>query len=331
MPAAPSPAMNVLFITATRIGDAVLSSGALDHLARNHPRARFTIACGRPAAPLFAAFPLLERLIVMEKKAALGHWLRLWAACAARRWDLVVDLRSSLTAYALWARRRLVRAKRDNARHVVDELAALLGVSPAPLPVLWTAPEDEAQAAARLGGRETAPGLPILGLGPTANWRGKEWPAERFAALVDRLTSPAGLLPGARVAVFGAASERATAEPVLRAIAPERRIDLVGTAALPVVAACLRRCALYVGNDSGLMHMAAAAGIPTLGLFGPGNETRYGPVGPRSAVVRTPLLPAQLMGPGFDHRTTGTLMESLAVDAVADAAATLYARARAAA
>jgi ADP-heptose:LPS heptosyltransferase len=133
------------------------------------------------------------------------------------------------------------------------------------------------------------------------------------------------------VAVFGGPAERATAEPVLRAIPPERRIDLVGTAELPVVAACLKRCTLYVGNDSGLMHMAVAAGIPTLGLFGPGNEERYGPSGPRGAVVRTPLTPEQLMPPGFDHRNTGTLMGSLSVDAVAAAASELYIRTREAA
>lgn len=318
--------MNILFITATRIGDAVLSTGVLNHLAQTYPAARFTVACGRPAAPLFAAFPRLERLIVMEKKGALGHWLQLWASCVVRGWDIVVDLRGSLTAYFLWARQRFVRAKRDNSRHVVVELAELFGLPDPPLPTLWTAPEDDAHAAALIPS-----GSVVLGLGPTANWRGKEWPAERFAALVERLIGPDGLLPGARVAVFGAASERAAAEPLLRSIPAARLIDIVGTAELPSVAACLRRCAIYIGNDSGLMHMAAAMRTPTLGLFGPGNETRYGPYGAATAVVRTALTPAQLMGPGFDHRTTSTLMESLTVDAVAAAAEALYARTRRAA
>lgn len=318
--------MNILFITATRIGDAVLSTGVLNHLAQTYPTARFTIACGRPAAPLLAAFPRLERLVVMEKRGVLGHWLQLWTSCVVRGWDVVVDLRSSLTAYFLWTSQRYVRAKRDNSRHVVVELAQLFGIADPPLPTLWTGPEHESRAAALIPS-----GTPVLGLGPTANWRGKEWPAERFAALVDRLTGPDGLLPGARVAVFGAASERAAAELLLRSVPPARLIDVVGTVELPIVAACLRRCALYIGNDSGLMHIAAAMRTPTLGLFGPGNETRYGPYGTATAVVRTPLMPTQLMGPGFDHRTTGTLMDSLTVDAVVAAAETLYARTRRAA
>lgn len=314
--------MNILFVTATRIGDVVLTTGVLDWLARRHPTARFTIACGRPAAPLLESFPQLERLIVIDKKPLSGHWLGLWARCVTRPWSLVVDLRSSGLSWFLLAGRRIVRRRRDNARHGVVELAELFGAEPPPSPTLWTKPEHERRAEALLAGG------PVLGVGPTANWRGKEWPAERFAALIARLTGPGGALPGARVAVFGAASERKAAEPVLASIPEGRRIDLVGTVDLPTGAACLRRCVLYVGNDSGLMHMAAAVGTPTLGLFGPGNETRYGPWGERSAVVRTPMTPEQLMGPGFDHRTTGTLMESLTVEAVEAAARQLLLRTR---
>ena len=73
------------------------------------------------------------------------------------------------------------------------------------------------------------------------------------------------------------------AAPLLAAL-PEA-IDLVGRLSLPEVAACLARCALFVGNDSGLMHLAAAAGTPTLGLFGPTSAAEYAPAGPRGAAV----------------------------------------------
>jgi ADP-heptose:LPS heptosyltransferase len=167
-----------------------------------------------------------------------------------------------------------------------------------------------------------------LAIGPTANWRGKEWRAQSFIALIERLTGPGGLLPGARVALFGAKDERPAAEPVIQSVPEGRRIDLVGTADLPTVAAVLRRSSLYIGNDSGLMHIAAAVGTPTLGLFGPGNATRYGPWGDRTAVVQTSLKPQELMGPGFDHLRTGSLMDSLSVEDVEKAATQLYARAR---
>ena len=65
-------------------------------------------------------------------------------------------------------------------------------------------------------------------------------------------------------------------------------VDLCGRLSLPAVAACLRRCALFVGNDSGLMHLAAAAGAPTLGLFGPSRVNEYGPSGPNARAAIAP-------------------------------------------
>jgi len=87
--------MRILFVTATRIGDAVLSTGLLDYLTDRHPTARLTIAAGPVAAPLFEAVPQLERLEVIEKLRWSAHWLPFYAAVATRRWDLVVDLRGS--------------------------------------------------------------------------------------------------------------------------------------------------------------------------------------------------------------------------------------------
>src|SRR5205814_3893398 len=100
---AESAAMHILFVTATRIGDAVLSTGLLSHLIERHPQARLTIAAGPVAAPLFEAVPGLERLIVVNKERWRLHWPRLYAAVAARRWELVVDLRGSALAWLLRA------------------------------------------------------------------------------------------------------------------------------------------------------------------------------------------------------------------------------------
>ena len=128
-----------------------------------------------------------------------------------------------------------------------------------------------------------ATGRPVVALGPTANWAPKVWSADRFVALFRALA--AGPLPGAVPLVIAGPgeAERAMAAPVLAAL-PEA-IDLVGRLSLPEIAACLARAALFVGNDSGLMHLAAAAGAPTLGLFGPTSADEYAPSGQNSGVV----------------------------------------------
>ena len=146
--------------------------------------------------------------------------------------------------------------------------------------------------------------------------------------LIERLTAPTGILPGARVAVFGRDDERPMALRLLDTIPPARRIDLVGKLDLLTASACLARCAFYVGNDSGLMHLAAASGVPTLGLFGPTQESLYAPWGEHTAIVRTEIPFAEIFPPDFDHRTSDSLMDSLSVEAAEKGARELWNRAR---
>lgn len=304
--------MKVLFITSSRIGDAVLSTGLLAHLVETHPAAEFTVACGPLAAPLFRGVPRLERVISLEKRSFERHWIALWRMVVPHHWDLVVDLRNSAVSRLIRARRRAILRRSGRDMHKVEELALTLDLARAPAPHLWLTTAEDALAADLIpdGGQ-------VLALAPAANWRGKQWRAERFAELALRLTGPEGPFPSARVAVLAAPAERAQAQPVLDAVGPDRSIDLVGRTDPLQAAACIGRCTLFVGNDSGLMHIASAMGVPTLALFGPGFPEIYGPWGPLTAVVRTPVAREILTGaPNYDHRTTDTLMDSLTVDAV---------------
>jgi ADP-heptose:LPS heptosyltransferase len=291
--------MRILFITSSRIGDAVISAGILEHLRLSHPDARITVACGAAAAGVFPHLPGLERLIVFEKERFDLHWLRLWAKLVGKFWDIVVDVRGSGLALFLAARQRhILRGGRRPGRRY-QQLAAAMGFSPPPLPVTWTNDEDASKAAAML------PPGPIIGFGPTANWSGKIWPVDRFIAVFEAL---AGKIPGARAAIFAGPGEAegALAAPMLAAI--PNAINLAGKLSLTEVAACMERVKLFIGNDSGLMHIAAAAGAPTLGLFGRSRADEYAPAGPRTAVAIAP-------GPDGDAP-----MDALTVDAVLAAA-----------
>jgi heptosyltransferase-3 len=311
--------MDILFVTATRIGDAVLSTGLLSHLVERNSGARLTVAAGPVAAPLFEAVPGLERLISVNKRRWAAHWLELYGAVATRRWDLVVDLRGSALAWLLRTRDRRVMAKGDRSEHRVRQLARLFDLDPPPSPRLWISTVHERAAEILVPA-----GPPVLAIGPAANWRGKQWRGERFAELATRLTAADGLLPGARVAVLAAGHEQA--EPLLAAIPPRRIIDLVGRTDLLTTAAVLKRAALFIGNDTGLMHIAAASGVPTLGLFGPSPIEQYAPWGANTATVGSEAARQAVFAKDFDHRTTDTLMDSLAVEAVESAARGLWSR-----
>ena len=250
--------MRILFIAPRMIGDAVMACGVLDRLIRRHPEARITIAASPEAAGLFLHMPHRDRTILVRKRPTHLHWLELWSETVRTRWDMAIDLKGSGLPYALLARARYVRRPMPGLR-MVEQHAALLGFDPTPLPVAWTGPGERATAR-----RLIADGAPVIALCPTASWAPKMWPAERFAALFRRLSEEA--LPGARAAVFGGPGprEREAVVPLLRAL--PGALDLCGTLTLPEVVACLERCALSVSNDSGLMHLSAATGTPTVGL-----------------------------------------------------------------
>jgi hypothetical protein len=95
-------------------------------------------------------------------------------------------------------------------------------------------------------------------------------------------------MPNGRLLMLGATGDRPTAEAVRRGIARGRLIDTVGRIDLLTAYACLKRVRLFIGNDSGLMHLAAAAGAPTLGLFGPSDDRLYAPWGEHARTLRGP-------------------------------------------
>jgi ADP-heptose:LPS heptosyltransferase len=305
----------ILFVTATRIGDAILSSGLIKRLHDEIPNARFTIVAGPDAAPLFSQVPNLDRIIPFEKSKSGGHWLGLWSEVRRTRWGLVVDLRGSGLTRFLSSRRRAIYRRSPVPTHKVLEAARTLRIEddPAP-PHIFTSPEIEAYAE-----ELTAGAGPILAVAPAANWIGKTWPVERFSQVAMRLLRGHGPLAGGRLMVIGGPGDEPLARS-LRDVAMHRFIDLAGKVDLLTAYACLRRARLFIGNDSGAMHLAAAAGAPTLGLFGPSDERLYAPWGEHTRVVRGPREFDQIaaVDPGFTQALCH--MMDLSVEKVLEAA-----------
>jgi ADP-heptose:LPS heptosyltransferase len=271
---------------------------------------------------LFAEVPNLDRVIVFAKAKDGGHWFDLWRKVRKTKWGLVVDLRGSgLSRFISTRRRAIFRKTAGEPVHKVMEAARTLRIEdePAP-PYIFTSPEIEAHAAELTAGKG-----PILALAPAANWVGKTWPIERFSRVALRLLGPDGPMKGGRLMVLGG-SEDAELSRSLKDVVPRKQfIDLAGKADLLTAHACLKRARLFIGNDSGTMHLAAAAGVPTLGLFGPSDERLYAPWGEHARVVRGPrsFEQIQAVDPGFSQALCH--MMDLRVDDVAKAAEELFA------
>ncbi len=309
----------ILFITSTRIGDAVLSSGLIRRLADELPDARFTIVAGPMAAPLFENTPNLDALIVTEKRPLGMHWYRLWRQVRQTSWGLVVDLRGSIISNILRRKKRAVHRRNAHDVHKVLEAAHLLGLDDnPPAPFLYV---DDARR--RRAQDITAGDGPILALGPASNWVGKVWPIERFAQTAIRLLGEDGPLASGRLMILGGPDDVRTVEELKRSLTKGRVIDLTGQVDLLTAYACLSHARLYIGNDSGLMHLAAAAGTPTLALFGPSDERLYGPWGAHVRALRGPRSFEQFKQIDPELSQSIRHMSDLPVDSVVEAARVL--------
>ena len=180
----------------------------------------------------------------------------------------------------------------EEARHIVDRL--LEPVEGAGIPVRDRVPrvfpnqEDgqEAEAFLRANGISEADGL--FGVHPGSGGARKCWPAERFARVADEVRRTTG----AKVVVSsGPADEQVAARMVAAMEVP----PVVARALpLPVLAGVLARCRAYLGNDSGVTHLAAASGAPTVALFGPTDPRVWGARGERVRIVQgDPGLPPE--------------------------------------
>jgi heptosyltransferase-2 len=129
------------------------------------------------------------------------------------------------------------------------------------------------------------PGAPLIAMAPAAAFGpAKEWPLVRYASLVDLVADHLG----AECVIVGTAKERIKCEQ-LAATSQSGALVAAGRIGLGELIALLSLCDGFVGNDSGAMHLAAALGIPTIGLFGSTNPLRTGPLGHCAAIIQHPV------------------------------------------
>lgn len=327
---------NILIIKLSSLGDVVHALPALRALRTKYPGARISWMVNRGLEGILEGNPDLDEVILFDRK----RWGR-WRDCGAmrelkafvlglrnRRFDLVLDLQGLLRSGLLAALSDApVRVGFVNARelsplfythrvpvpeddmHAVDRyllatsfLGAKIDEVVFPIAVsdgdeAWV--EDELR---RLG----MPRPPVL-VNPSARWITKQWPLERFAEVCKSLT-----VEGYPVALIGGGEDVDRCRR-LRELAGVPLVDFTGKTTIKQLVALMRRSSLLLTNDSGPMHMAVAAGLPVVALFGPTNPCRTGPYAMLDRVLRKDISCA----PCYRKRCTELFcMESLPVDEV---------------
>lgn len=295
--------MTNLFILPTRLGDAILTTGVLDKY-KDEP----SVIVSTPlTAPIFSGLPHLEKVILVGKKPWKKHWIEMWRKTNGRSWNRIIDLRGSILSYFLKAEKRHVWKQPSSKCHKVLQISQFIK-SEVPLsPTLWISEKRLA---------ENPFSRPTLAVAPTAGWAGKQWPIKNFVTLLQEFCSKN---PRAQVAFFGAPNERNQLVPLLEALPSDQWVNTIGEDLL-TVAARIKSAKLFIGNDSGLMHLSAAVRTPTIALFGPSNNKIYGPWSDQSPsphrVVRDMPIPVRKIIQTSED--THCYMETLSISKVQD-------------
>jgi ADP-heptose:LPS heptosyltransferase len=269
-----SSSFPILYIAEADAEAAVLSSGTLACLVDSLPQAAFTVVGSAASAPLFADTPRLDRLIVMDGNGRF-EWIALWNQVRQTRWGLVVDQRGTRFSERLRRQKRAVKGPPRPGMHAVEDAAYALHLDDVPAPRLFLGDETRTAAQALVGDDPA----PILAVGPGADWIGKRWPAERYSKVAAPLLADDGPLAGGRLMIVGEEADRDLAHTIRLAVPRARVIELQGRLTRLQTAAALSKAILYIGADSIWTQLAVAAGVPTIGVYGPSDDSRVGPWG----------------------------------------------------
>lgn len=290
------------------LGDVVMSLPALSAVRRAFPNAHLALLIKRELASLFDGAGWVDEVIpyqVGRGAAGLADRWRIVEAIRRRRFDLAIAFPNSFEA-ALWVALARVPRRAGFARdgrgplltdrvrptapimeahqvhYLLHMLKQTLGVDgEAQRCALEPHEPHRAKMRAWLERMRRRPQGKLVAIAPAAAYGpAKEWPAGRFAALIDMLAERFG----AECVLVGALNERARCEQVAAACR-HQPIVAAGETSVGDLVALMSLSDAFVGNDSGCMHVAAAVGIPTVGIYGSTRPARTGPLGPRTMTL----------------------------------------------
>lgn len=323
----------ILIVRLDDLGDMVLMSPFLQAVRRAYPAAVIDLAVKPPAVPLASACPLVNT--VWEFSPVImplwGQVLRLWQTFQFSRrmlwprgYDLAIVPRwgadfyhAGYLAYFSGARERIGYAHdgvsiigparipdtdvfftkfldRGGPAHEVERnltaARTITGAAEAPSLTVWTTAEDVAAVDAVRQQEGLADADTIIAFAPGAAAAKRRWPVERYAEVGRALAD------GVRIAILGGAADRVLGDQLVQAIGPQA-VNLAGKLELRQTAVFLRQCRLYVGADSGPMHLAAAAGVPIVEISchprtgsrdHVNSPARFGPWGVPAKILQPP-------------------------------------------
>ncbi|MCF8128359.1 MAG: glycosyltransferase family 9 protein [Deltaproteobacteria bacterium] len=305
----------ILVIQLGDIGDAVLTLPAIEALGKAFPKRSLVLCVREHAGELMEDCPWVHHVLSVNKerrklRAELFHQVQFFKALRKYRCALAIELRTgtrgAVIAFLSGARTRVARYANDGilwrnrlfthlvkpgqeniqyaAQHNLNIMAPFGLFSENPRPTI-SVPERRRKKAQTLFLKNRIPkDRPLMAVHPFSLWRYKEWSLSEMAALLDRIQAEYRCA----VVVTGAPNERKRAEDLI-GICSRKPYNLAGETSIGELPAVFEACRLFIGVDTAALHIAAAVGIPTVGIFGPSSWTNWAPRGHEHLVVKKGL------------------------------------------
>ncbi|MYF98351.1 glycosyltransferase family 9 protein [Candidatus Poribacteria bacterium] len=289
----------ILLIRLSSLGDIVLTTPAIRAVRAHFPQAYIAMLVAKQSADVLLQNPHLNEIIQFNRFAKdkdTGEMLRIIRILRQRRFALTFDFqrkfRTELLMYFSGATERVgkgrlctIRVPKQGNQHATESYFDLLhaaGIMAENRELEMFLSKSERTDACYVFEEAGVSEMQLkVGLFPGAGWKLREWMPDRFASIGDKLVEKFD----AQVIIFGGPKEGALVRSVAN-LMQHPAILFAGNLQIRQLAACIEKCDLFLTNDTGPMHIAAAVGTPTIALFGPGDHIRFQPLGESNTVIR---------------------------------------------
>lgn len=328
---------NILVIRFWGVGSAILCLPLLRTLKENSPDSKITVLCTERTSPVFFNQPFVDERISIWSSSVIPFIIKNF-----RKYDLVIDTEehyaiSALISffvgkrsigYNIGARAKLfdhniVYNDRQHVVYTYCDLLKPLGITASPKELGKLNYDDDAKTFVSLRFQKQSIRLkpPVIGIhafcGPTARWRA--WPKERFASFIDKIKKKHSPM----IILTGAGWEEQGNKEIIALLTDKSNVYNIANLPTQSLFYLIGQYDLMVSNDTGPMHIAAAQGVPTIGLFGPNTPQRFGPFPPEKHIAlyhQTEGHPVINVHLNEFRECDGKCMELITVDEVLEAA-----------
>ena len=297
----------ILVVKLDHLGDVLLATPVFSNLRRAYPNAELHALTGTWSRVVLERHPDVNSVIAYNSPAfcrtgqptSLRETFKLYRQLRRQKYDLMVELRSDWRV--VWfaclrlTRKRLSRAALQIANklgfaqfsgtHETTRNLDVLKQAGIPTPVrtaiFSVTEEDKKWASDFLAAYHIDRRHPLIAIHPGSPIALKRWMPERYAELADWLVAQ----KRAQILFVGVKDEISIVAEIQGRM-QEASVNVAGKTTLTQLASILHKCNVFIGNDSGPMHLAAAVGTQTIGLYGPGDPTRFGPAGEKCQTIR---------------------------------------------